>query len=171
MSIGGLCRQQEGETLNGDGSMGKSCNNKDSPLSLRNVKGVHLVVENPASEAQGEGAMTNQLQGYVESLLRVAKIRILSSDEFVKAPGQPILAVNVNTQKPPGAWFHIYSIHVELHQNAHLERDPRTLIIGAITWSCRDMGIFKSIDNLRVRLKDQVGNFIDAYLAANPSRE
>ena len=141
---------------------------KNSPLSLRVIKGLLVVVEDLSSEIENEGFTTDQIQTDVVAKCKGAGIKVLSSEESLKVAGYPILAVIVDVKKFQGNGHYLYSIHVDLHQNVHLERDPRIIIIGAATWTSRSYGMDKDLGYIRARVIDHMEEFTKAYSAANP---
>ena len=141
--------------------------NKDSPLSLRLIKGMLVVVEDLPPKVEKSGLTSDQIQTYVEAKCKKAGIKVLSSEQSLNAAGYPILAVNVDVEKIQGNGHYLYSIHVDLHQNVHLERDPQIMIIGATTWASRSYGIGRELDHMRGRIKNHVNEFIKAYSDAN----
>jgi hypothetical protein len=141
--------------------------NKDSPLSLRLIKGMLVVVEDLPSKVEKSGLTSDQIQTYVEAKCKRAGIKVLSTEESLNVAGYPILAVNVDVEKIQGNGHYHYSIHVDLHQNVHLERDPQIMIIGATTWASRSYGVGRELGHMRGRIKNHVNEFIKAYSAAN----
>jgi hypothetical protein len=141
--------------------------NKDSPLSLRLIKGVLVVVEDLPSKVEKSGLTSDQIQTYVEAKCKKAGIKVLSTEQSLNVAGYPILAVNVDVEKIQGNGHYIYSINMDLHQNVHLERDPQIMIIGATTWTSRSYGVDRELGHMRGRIKNHVNEFIKAYSAAN----
>ena len=141
--------------------------NKDSPLSLRLIKGMLVVVEDLPSKIEKDGLTTDKIQAHVEAKCKSAGIKVLSTEESLNVAGYPILAVNVDVEKIQGNGHYLYSIHVDLHQNVHLERDPRIMIIGATTWTSRSYGIGRELGHMQGKIKNHVNEFIKAYSAAN----
>jgi hypothetical protein len=141
--------------------------NKDSPLSLRLIKGMLVVVEDLPSKVEKSGLTSDQIQTYVEAKCKRAGIKVLSTEDSLNVAGYPILAVNVDVEKIQGNGHYIYSINMDLHQNVHLERDPQIMIIGATTWTSRSYGVDRELGHMRGRIKNHVNEFIKAYSAAN----
>ena len=141
--------------------------NKDSPLSLRRIKGLLVVVEDLPAKVEKTGLTSEQIQTYVEAKCKRAGLKVLSTEESLNMAGYPILAVNVDLKKIQGNGHYLYAIHLDLHQNVHLERDPKIMIIGATTWATQSYGIGKEVRHMRVRIKNHVNEFIKAYSDAN----
>jgi hypothetical protein len=141
--------------------------NKDSPLSLRRIKGVLVVVEDLPAKVEKTGLTSDQIQTYVEAKCKRAGLKVLSTEASLSTAGYPILAVNVDLKRIQGNGHYLYSIHLDLHQNVHLERDPKIMIIGATTWTTRSYGVGKEVRHMRGRIKNHVNEFIKAYSDAN----
>jgi hypothetical protein len=141
--------------------------NKDSPLSLRLIKGVLVVVEDLPDKVEKTGLTSDQIQTYIEAKCKRAGLKVLSTEESLNMAGYPILAVNVDLKKIQGNGHYLYAIQLDLHQNVHLERDPQIMIIGATTWTTRSHGIGKELGHMRGRIKNHVNEFIRAYSEAN----
>ena len=141
--------------------------NKDSPLSLRLIKGVLVVVEDLPAKVEKTGLTSDQIQTYVEAKCKRAGLKVLTTEESLSMAGYPILAVNVDLKKIQGNGHYLYAIQLDLHQNVHLERDPKIVIIGASTWATQSYGIGKEVRHMRVRIKNHVNEFIKAYSSAN----
>ena len=122
--------------------------NKDSPLSLRLIKGVLVVVEDLPAKVEKTGLTSDQIQNYVESKCKRAGLKVLSTEESLNIAGYPILALNIDLKKIRGNGHYLYAIHLDLHQNVHLERDPQIMIIGATTWTTRSHGIGKELGHI-----------------------
>jgi hypothetical protein len=140
---------------------------KDSPLSLRFIKGVLVVVEDLPLKIERTGLTSDQIQIYVEAKCRKAGLTVLSTEKSLNMAGYPILALNVDVKKIKGNSHYHYAIHLDLHQNVHLERDPQIMIIGATTWTTRSYGIVKELRHMRFRIKNHLNEFIKAYSDAN----
>jgi hypothetical protein len=140
---------------------------KDSPLSLRLIKGVLVVVEDLPAKVEKTSLTSDQIQTYVEAKCKRAGLKVLTTEKSLNMAGYPILAVNVDVKKIKGNSHYHYTIHLDLHQNVHLERDPQIMIIGATTWATRSYGIVKELHHMRFRIKNHVNEFIKAYSDAN----
>ena len=146
---------------------GFTIDKKDSPLSLRLIKGVLVVVEDLPAKVEKTGLTSDQIQTYVEAKCKRAGLKVLSTEESLNTAGYPILAVNIDLKKIQGNGHYLYAIQLDLHQNVHLERDPQIMIIGATTWTTRSYGIGREVRHMRVRIKNHVNEFIQAYSDAN----
>jgi len=146
----------------------------DSPVereTLTGLTGVHVVVEemNPAAEKDGLTEFTLQMD--VELKLRQAGIRVLTSGERLVAPGNPYLYLRVGTIKNEMGLY-AFDTDLELRQEVRLTRNPAITSLAA-TWSARGrIGSIgsRNLPSVRDSVRDQVDEFLNAYLAANPKR-
>jgi hypothetical protein len=140
-----------------------------SRQSLKELKGVVVLVEPLKAEVEQDGLTKTSIQTDVELKLRQAGIAVLTQAEGHAVPGGPVLYINVNTSSGP---LYAFSIRVEVCQDVRLDRDPSIRIIGATTWSVAGGGSVGR-NNLRVirdGIKDHVDQFINAYLSVNPRK-
>jgi hypothetical protein len=141
--------------------------NEFTRKSLKGLTGVEVAVTPLDSDAIKDGLSEAQIQTDVELRLRMAGVKVLTSEEMLKAPGMPTLRVFVNTIKREELYS--YSAEVYLEQNVRLARDPADLFI-AQTWNCGAVGRVGShnLNQIRDIIKDEVDKFINAYLSVNP---
>jgi len=147
---------------------------EDSVVSrgtLAGLKGIYVLVENIQPNiqkySQKAGLSTVQIQKDIESNLNAADIRTMSRDEWLKAPGRPVLYVNINTHEMEKYWY-AYDIRIELRQMVHLEVNPK-IKTWTDTWSINVTGL-ANIGNLNVIKKDTavlLEQFIQAYRTVN----
>jgi len=140
---------------------------KQSRASLAGIKGVGVVVEDLAQDAEQEAFTTQLIQADTEQKLRAAGIRVLTDEELAKAPGMPYLYVNIFTFRD--AELYAYHITFELKQMASLVRKPGVKQSLA-TWKISSGGTVgaKKLSELRSFVKDDVDRFISVWKAANP---
>jgi hypothetical protein len=137
--------------------------------SLRGLAGVEVLVEDLTPEAEADGLWKTAIQTDVELKLRQAGIKVLTQKQSLAAPGQPCLHILVTTLKDQGQYIH--GVSVELKQAVGLERDPSIAVFMATTW--RGRGVLgtvgrEKLQQVRSEVKDQVDQFINAYLSVNP---
>jgi hypothetical protein len=136
--------------------------------SLRGLKGVYISVESVTPEIQKDGLTKDRIQGDVELMLRTAGIKILSKEEWFDEEGSPFLHVNANVLKLPATREYVYSVNISLKQTVYPIRTPME-ISGAATWSVGGIvGITPDLGKIRASVKEQVAEFIKAYLSVNP---
>ena len=150
----------------------------DSPATretLKGLQGVYVIVEemqpNIQRYAVKPGLAKDQLQKDVESRLRQKGIRVLSREEWMKAPGKPVLYLAVNTHETE-KYQYAYDIKVELQQVVKMEANPRINALAA-TWSMNMTGMADvgSLNLIKGDVNVLVGRFQDAYLAANSKKK
>jgi hypothetical protein len=140
----------------------------DSPISrasLRGISTVEALVERLPAGAKVLGLTEGTIQTDVELKLRLAGIRVETSQETQKPPGMPELYIEVNITDPGGA----ASITVQLDQNAILERNGE-LVIGVPTWSANVVIEHPTSQGIRSYIKDLVDMFLNAWLSVNPKK-
>ncbi|WFG54199.1 HNH endonuclease [Myxococcus phage Mx9] len=133
--------------------------------ALRGLEGVALVVHQVPQHA---GISTAEVTTMAELALRRSGIRILTSDEAIKAPGFPVLYVSVDVGKPKD--MQIYSVGIELWQLVMLTSNKK--LIHATTWSTNGgYGVtprWQIGSSIREMLEPQLERFCNEYLKANP---
>jgi hypothetical protein len=147
---------------------------EDSAVSrgtLAGLNGIYVLVENIQPNiqkySQKAGLGTVQIQKDIESNLNAADIRTMSRDEWLKAPGRPVLYININTHEMEKYWY-AYDIKFELRQMVHLEVNPKIKTL-ADTWSVNITGV-ANIGNLNVIKQDVavlLEQFIQSYRTVN----
>lgn len=139
--------------------------------SLSDLRGVCVVVEQvqPSLQKYSKKAQLSaeDLQKRVELQLKESGIKVYNREQWLDTPGKPILYVNVNTHEYQKYQF-AYDVRVELDQVVSLEANPQMRII-ATTWSANMTGAVNtgSLGVIPDRVKEVVGLFIKAYLAAH----
>jgi len=139
--------------------------------TLKGLRGVGVVVEDPGAYASSAGLTISMLRSDVEPRLRQAGIAVLSEAERDSTPGWPYLYVAVTVGPLPARLSgHLYSVEVQLHQQVTLVRAP-TVKTRAVTWNTSSIGVAESpSETIRRSLRDRVDQFINAYRDVNPKR-
>lgn len=147
---------------------------EDSQVSRGTLAGltrIYVLVENIQPNIQkyssNAGLSTIQIQKEIENNLNSAGIRTMSRSEWLKAPGRPVLYVNINTHETEKYWY-AYDIKLELRQIVQLEVNPKIKTL-ADTWSINITGM-ANIGNLNLISKDTyvlLDRFIQAYRLVN----
>ena len=136
--------------------------------SLRDLKGVYVSVESPTPEIQKDGLTEERIKKDVDLMLRMAGIKVLSKKEWFGTEGSPFLYVNTHVLKLRETREYIYSVTISFKQNVYPIRKPME-IPGAATWSIGGIiGITPDLDKIRASVKEQVNEFVKAYLSVNP---
>jgi len=146
-------------------------NSESSRKFLKGLNGVSVQTDLP-SDAVQIGLLESQVRTDVELRLRLAGIKVLTEEERLTTPGDPVLMVDVvlYKMKIPGENYS-YFFDVRLSQWVKLVRDP-TAIGPATTWSLGAEGVFSSSGGILIRnqIKDVVDQFVNAYLSVNPKK-
>jgi hypothetical protein len=145
----------------------------DELAVLRGLKGVHLVVEKIGPQIKKDSLtseqLTEQLTTDAETKLKMAGIKLLSFEEWMKEPGSPALYINPNILKTQYFRGYVCNLRMELQQKVSLVRNSS--ISGFTpTWSQSRLVVSPSFSYIRDRLKDLVDSFINDYLKANPKQ-
>jgi len=140
--------------------------------TLAGLQGVRVVIEDLSPDAERDGLSKPTLQTDVELKLRQAGITVLTRETGNPAPGDPWLYLNVATVKR-STGLYAFNVYLKLNQDVRLTRAPSTMM-SAVTWDALGtVGIVGSepfSSTVRGVVKDQVDQFINAYLAANPKK-
>ena len=144
--------------------------NASTRESLAGLRGVKVVVETLEPEVEHAGLTSAVIQTDAELKLRLAGIRVLTTDESRDEPGHPYLYLNAIVNPTlPSSWG--YSTSVDLIQDVRLTRNP-AVNVAAHTWSVSSGGgearPANISDSVRNSFKDKVDQFVNAYLAMNP---
>ena len=135
--------------------------------ALRGLSGVYVMPEKPLDEDAVRGGLSKDAtRSDVELKLRQAGIRVISEDEWERAPGKPYLQVWPKVLKGGVLGGYVYHVSVEFKQHVSLVRTPDIRVFGS-TWSVEHMGYTPDLKDIRDRMKDLVDKFIDAYLSVN----
>jgi hypothetical protein len=147
---------------------------EDSEISRNTLTGlnsIYVLVENIQPNiqkyAQEAGLSAMLLRKDVEKRLNTAGIRTLSSYEWLKMKGRPVLYININTHETEKYWY-AYDIKLELRQIVQLEINPQIKTL-ADTWSINITGM-TNIGRLNIIKKDEdvlLERFIQAYKLVN----
>jgi len=142
----------------------------DKKEILQGLEGVFVSVEDIRPEVEKYGLTSKALQTDTELLLRQYGIKVFTQEEMLRAQGNPRLHISVNViigeEEPIAA----AAITVELTESVLLLREPIRVCLGASTWertSVLTVGVNRMGD-VREAVKDDVNEFINNYLAANP---
>jgi hypothetical protein len=141
--------------------------NGSTRQTLRSLDGVRVVVAPLKWVVEKNGLTLDQLQKDTELKLRLAGIKVVSSEESAVTPGKPLLYVNAKVLKYGSLDRYIFNIKLELSQDVSLVRSPG-VETSATTWSTSVTGTSHELSTIRDQLKELVDTFINAYLSVNP---
>jgi hypothetical protein len=142
-----------------------------SRATLAGLQGVAVMIEdlqpNMQKYAAKSGLTKDQILKDVSQRLNAGGIRMVSGNEWLKTPGQPVLYVNINTHETDKYWY-AYDIKVALRQIATLDANPQ-MKTAVTTWSLNITGQ-ANIGTLHVIRQDagvMIERFVQAYRTAN----
>ena len=142
--------------------------------TLRGLRGVYVAVEGLSAEIEEHGLTIAMLKADTELKLRVAGIKVLSKEEWVKTEGGPVCYVEVTIVKDVilthalDLNLYAFEVSVALNQDVVPVRDTAVTVLSP-TWSTSYLGITNSLPRIRSKVKEMVERFINAYLAVNPN--
>jgi len=131
---------------------------------LQGLEALHVKVERLRAEVEQDGLFGSTLQSDAELKLRLAGIKVLSEEQWLKNPDSPFLYLFVDVFKHSEGY--IYRIQISL-------REPVTIIrkrtkTTATTLRIRDeLGITPYLSEIREEAQDLMDEFIKAWQAAN----
>jgi hypothetical protein len=140
---------------------------ESSRQTLRDLQGVHVVIESVNPKIKGDGLTKDRLRTDIQQKLQKAGIEVLSETENQTTPGRPYMYVNVNILKYRYFPAYIYNIRVEVVQDVYLVRlvDVKT---GGVTWSINTAGIAPKLRDIRTSIENLVDYFTETYSSVNP---
>ncbi|MBW2614590.1 MAG: hypothetical protein JRD02_00225 [Deltaproteobacteria bacterium] len=139
--------------------------------TLAGLKSIYLLIEPVDPEVEEKGLTTRQLRSDAEKKLRKAGIKLLSEEEydrFKSVRSYPLARLEVITdvQEIKDTDLRVYNIIVQIRQVVWLARKPVVNLTG-VTWKKQEFGYSRSLNVVRDKVKETVGQFITAYLAVN----
>ena len=137
--------------------------------TLRGLKGIYVFVDKLKEELIRDGLTTDDLRTDAELKLRLKGIRVLSEQEWYKEPGGPHLYIDINVLKLNPTKTYIFAISVSVKQGVSLIRSSDIEVFG-ITWSTWGVGISTELQDIRLRLEEDLDRFVRAYMSVNPKK-
>ena len=136
-------------------------------LALRQIKALYISIDSLDPEIEKDGLRVRDVRSDAEQILRKARIKILSKEEWYEESGNPYLYVTMDIIKLPSTDEYVYAIRTAFKENVYPERQSIT-ITGATTWTTGGIiGITGSLDKIRNAIRIQIDEFIEAYTAVN----
>lgn len=143
----------------------------DTSRVLRGAPGVRVVLFHHTND-KANALSSERIKTDVELRLRLAGIRILSKNEWMATPGMPSLHVYFSlVRREEIPHLYAYMIHVFFLELVRQERRTYEEPILAATWGVpKSAGLVgaASLRDVRKQILDEVDEFINAYLKANP---
>lgn len=159
--------------LAASGSQALALDTPNERVTLADLSGVHVVVEDVAPGAEREGLTRGGLQAEVEQRLRRAGLRPLTATEALASVGRPTLTLRVTLLRPPDApQLYVYGVDLALRQQIRLVRD-RAVESFALTWSdTREVGAVPAarLSVVRDAVRAKVDQFVTAWRTVNQDR-
>jgi len=142
--------------------------------TLKGIGAILVIIEEIEADVERAGLSNATLQTDVEVRLRQSGIRVISSSERNTVQGSYAnLYVNVNVLHSSNCLSYVYSVRAEVTQPVLLERDHKIFTIAS-TWratgSIATAGSARFATTAREEVRDQIDQFINAFLAMNPKR-
>ena len=142
----------------------------DKKDTLKGIEGVHIYINFNTPEVEKYGLTKQHFQNDVELRIRQNGIRVFSVEELDSTIGMPVLCVTVSILVVED--LKLASVHTSLgfSELVFLARDSAKYCCVATTWYTSGIGTvgLANIKDVRERVKDQVDEFLNDYLAANP---
>jgi len=145
---------------------------------LKGIQGIYVLIEFLPADAKQLGITKESLKTKVELKLRLAGIRILSSEEHLKSSEtvspSSILYVNLNIVSVTSRDTNIYAsdISIELQEKATIKRNK--LVDRVTVWKESTLGVYNTkegtLKGIKESLKKNTDIFLNDYLAVNPKK-
>jgi hypothetical protein len=136
---------------------------KHSRESLKGLTAFAVEVEDVASKTKTIGVDPAKIKATVEAKLKAAGIKVLSADEGLKAPGEPHLAVNLDSLVGKDGTVS-FSLSLSLLQSCTLARDSSIKVPVCATWSRTKVG--RANEKVAAFIDQQIASEVDAFLKA-----
>ncbi|MBE0536908.1 MAG: hypothetical protein IH624_14685 [Phycisphaerae bacterium] len=139
--------------------------------SLVGVQGIFVLVEYLDEDSKAVGLTEDQLKTDIELKLRLAGIKVNSSEDRRFSDDSFTIYVNITSIRRD--LLLVYSASVQLRQDVYLARKPNRYCERATTWqkSCiGTVGESKATTVIRDAVKDRTDMFVNDYLTANPKK-
>lgn len=132
-----------------------------SVSSLKGLVALKVVVEQLDPKVEGNGITQKQLETDIELRLRQAGVNVSEQASALLYANVAVLC---------GDFACAYNISLDLQQAVRLVMRPDAGTMPAATWNSGITGLLKghNLEPVRKTLKDQVDQFLNSYLAANP---
>lgn len=142
--------------------------------ALKGIKGVSVLIEDLSPVAKELGITKESLNTEVELKLRLAGIKVYSSEEWLNSHGAiSTLYVNLHTVGFGGVrGAYAYNIEFLLQDVAYITRSSRTDLV--ITWRDSRLGVYNTkkdgLEAINKSFKVVTDIFLNDYLAVNPKK-
>jgi hypothetical protein len=114
-----------------------------------------------------DGLAHHQVTSDIETQLKETGVRLLTEKECRSTAGQPKLLVSVMGTKVQENWkFYTFAVNIHLYQDVYLARRDGADSVQASTWQ-HTIAAHGYIGDIRTRITELIGTFIEDYQAAN----
>ena len=142
---------------------------KHTKQSLQGLEGVYIVVEEIYGKSVQSEILEQQIKEDIKLKILNAEIPVLSTAEWMTAPGAPFLYIHVNITELPDSSVSSFSLSVELNQNVIIAR-KLSINMTSSTWKTGMVSIIEGQDLancIRSSVDELVDLFIIDYLEVN----
>lgn len=145
----------------------------DDRETLRGIKAIFVAIEHLRNEAEKFGLTKDKIRSDVELQLKMAGIKVVSKEEWLKIPGSPRLYININQVYNNQVGAFVCDINVNFNQMVYLERKPDVSCMATTWWTTATgaVGVKEMEKKIRETIKDQVDVFLNEYFAVNPKNK
>jgi hypothetical protein len=136
---------------------------------LRGLSTVDLLVERMNGDAIQAGFEPAAYAQDAAARLHEAGIHVRKTDAPDDSASIPCLYLRVSAMVQPDEHLAVYSIGLEMFEQVHLTRLPDVYALGSIWRAHERIGKLDTdhLATVRDKVKDEMDEFIDAWLAAN----
>lgn len=134
--------------------------------TLQGFDSVWVYLDEIAPEIKKAGLTVDQLRTDSEKKLRSAGIKVLTQEEWKKTEQAPMLAVIYTIASASDGY--LFNLHLHFYQEALLVHSRIHRYVS--TWSVGGAGIAPDFEFIRNFLKDEIDQFINAWLSVNPKK-
>mgnify|MGYP000869679322 FL=1 len=137
--------------------------------TIKHLQGVYVVIEdlqpNIAKHQKliaKAGIEKGKLQAMVEERLKKAGLKVFTREEWLQAPGRPLLCITINSHESE-KYTYAYDVNIQLMQIVLLEANPQARSMSP-TWSINMTGM-ANIGNLYI-IREATLTLIDRFISA-----
>jgi hypothetical protein len=134
---------------------------------LQGLQEVRVIVERIKPEIERDGLYSNTLQTDVVLKLRMAGMKVLEEDEDPQRTDVPYLYLLVDALKFSKGY--VYKIQLSLREPVEVIRKNLRVLTTTLRFP-GGIGITPYLSEIREEVRDQVDEFTQAWLEANPKR-
>ncbi len=140
--------------------------------TLEGLVGVYVRAE-ANQGCEGAGLTGESIRSDAVATLEAAEVPLLAEREMLESPGLPELRVTIECGGGVAGAVG-YSVSVRVQQATQMIRDTQITLSEAVTWWTSGVGVAEAgatADALAAELRVKLGEFVEAYAAANADDE